>query len=97
VEFPDGESLKEVQERALAAVERLAEDPENEVAVVVTHRVVLKALVLGLLRKNLKEFWKVRFANGSVTELELEEGKWKPVRFNDVEHLEGVGTLKDDF
>ena len=97
MEFPEGESLKEVQDRAVEAAERLATDPENEVAVVVTHRVVLKALVLGLLGKDLTEFWKVPFANGSLTELELEGGEWRPVRLNDTEHLKAVGALEDDF
>jgi len=98
VSFPNGEALANVQRRGLLAVEALASGTHGDgVAVAVTHRVVLKAVVLGMLGRDLDGFWELSFANGSVTELARDDGRWRLVRLSDVRHLEGVGTLGTDF
>lgn len=97
VRFPGGEDLEAVRSRALARVQELASIPGRGVTVVVTHRVVIKVLVMGMLGWGLEHFWDLVFTNGSISELQQEDGAWRPLRLNDMEHLGNVGALDDDF
>lgn len=85
--FPEGESLRSVQRRALAAFERLRRDCRSETAVIVSHNVVLRALLCGLLDLPLDRFQSFELSPGSVTELVFESGRFVLRRLNDRCHL----------
>jgi broad specificity phosphatase PhoE len=90
VVLPGGESLGDVERRAVAAIDGLVRRfPERHVAVV-THRVVLKVLVCSLLGAGLGAFWRFRFDTTSVSL--LGRGGRGPVleSLNDTSHLAGV-------
>ncbi|MCU0465417.1 MAG: histidine phosphatase family protein [Anaerolineae bacterium] len=88
-QIPEGESLSQVQARAVEAFEAiLAEDAAETIAIVshtVTVRVLLMALIEGYdAREN-------RLTNSSVTTLHREDdGAWKIVVANDTQHLDGL-------
>ena len=85
--FPGGESLRAVQRRARAAFERLRQDCRSETAVIVSHNVVLRALICSLLDLPLDRFQSFELSPGSVTELVFEFGRYALRRLNDRCHL----------
>jgi broad specificity phosphatase PhoE len=65
---PGGESLREVQRRARAAIDQiLADNPTGEAVAVITHGAVVRALVLDLLDAPLESFEELDVAPGSIT------------------------------
>ena len=65
--FPDGESLFEMQARAVLAVERLREAHPKQVVAVCSHADVIKALVCHYLGMHLDLFQRVVVSPASVT------------------------------
>jgi len=99
VTFPNGESLAQVRQRALAAVGRIhSEQPDGTVAAC-THRVVCKVLVCGLLGVPDALFWRIRQDATCVNVFEINNhGVATLVSLNDTHHareVAGSGTLAD--
>jgi 2,3-bisphosphoglycerate-dependent phosphoglycerate mutase len=83
---PGGESFADVWER----LERVAEElfDTAEPTVVVTHGGAAALLLARLIRGSLDTSRAFRFANTSVTELQLRpEGLFHMIRYNDIAHL----------
>jgi broad specificity phosphatase PhoE len=59
IKMPDGESLSDVRERALAVVDEVAAKYEGTV-VLVSHRVVNKVLICALLGLDNSHFWNIK-------------------------------------
>ncbi|GAB6280372.1 MAG: histidine phosphatase family protein [Thermovirga sp.] len=72
VTMPEGETLKDVQARASAALEDVIAGSGNRVAIF-SHDAVIKVLLCGVVDCNLSSFWRFRIANGSITLLEAGE------------------------
>lgn len=84
---PRGETLREVRERAWAALEEIA--ARHALAAIVSHRVVCKVLLCEALGSGAAGFWQVRVDTGSVSALRRERGEWLVTAVNDTHHLEG--------
>jgi len=67
--MPEGETLRDVQARAWAALEDVIAAPGNRVAVF-SHDAVIKVLLCRVLGCPLSSFWRFRIANGSITLIE---------------------------
>jgi probable phosphoglycerate mutase len=74
-----GESLRDVEARALPAARRLAEKYSGDVCVV-SHDVPIKTILFHYLNAPLSSFWSILIANCSLSILELREGH--PGRLN---------------
>jgi len=70
---PGGESLKEVQTRAVAAIERSRDRSESMTALFVTHADVIRAIVAHYLNFELRTIRQVRIDHASLTGLEFRE------------------------
>jgi broad specificity phosphatase PhoE len=93
--MPGGESLREVQERAWAAVMRMrAAHPEGTV-VAVTHNFVILTLVCRTLALPLGEFRRVRQALAARTVLDITERSSTLVQLNDNAHLVAAGLADE--
>ncbi len=57
--FPAGETLDQAQQRAMAAIREVAERHPEETIAVVTHRVICKVVLLGILGLGVSQFWKI--------------------------------------
>ena len=90
--FPNGESLVQVLARAEREVRAIA-SRHSRAAALVSHRVTLKMIVLGLLGMGPADFWKVRLDTCSITAFEIGTQGDTLVRLNDTSHL---GELADD-
>jgi probable phosphomutase (TIGR03848 family) len=84
VRFPDGETIRGMQLRAVDAVERIVGRHRDDVVGVVTHADVIKAVVAFYVGQPLDLFQRLHVAPASVTALQLSPGG-QPVllRFND--------------
>lgn len=69
VRFHPGESLADVQLRALSVVARAAHEKAGERVVLVTHSVVIQTLVCAALELPLSALHNVRVSNGGITVL----------------------------
>jgi len=67
--LPGCETILQVQERAVAAVESLAEDHPGESFLVVSHLIVLRSLVLFYRDMAIRDFRSIRIDNGAILRL----------------------------
>ncbi len=81
-----GEGLSMVRERISDGFGKIASGEDGAIAVA-THRVICKLIVLHFLRIENEHFWDIKFDPGSITLLELKDGKPTLVFSNDRCHL----------
>jgi len=84
--FPQGESLKVVEERTFNFIEELKSNHQKDTIALVTHRVVLKVLISKLLGLHLKDFWRIEQGTSALNELEWRNGMWIIKKINDTCH-----------
>ncbi|NPV90466.1 MAG: alpha-ribazole phosphatase [Firmicutes bacterium] len=86
---PDGESLWEVRERALAAVDEIrGENPEDSSLVIVTHGGVIAMLLMTYLKEG-PEFLRRFFGrNASISKIEFRGEDVEVLEWSDASHLE---------
>jgi probable phosphoglycerate mutase len=87
VTFPDGESLFDVHERAIAAVTELLGRPEGDTWVVVTHDTVCRLVVAAAQEQPVVGFSAVALENAGITTLVGPTLIGSVHHINDVEHL----------
>ncbi|NIS60759.1 MAG: histidine phosphatase family protein [Proteobacteria bacterium] len=86
VRFPGGESLEDLRERALRVIHEVITDHADETLVMVSHRVVNKTLLCGLLGLDNSHFWRISQDTGCINILEFGQG-FTLRRLNDTCHL----------
>lgn len=85
--WPGGESHRELRERCLAAVRRLAAAHPGERIAIVTHAGVICTVVGWLHGTSPAEWEKFRPGNGSLTEIDWTGDRGTVLRFDDRAHL----------
>jgi broad specificity phosphatase PhoE len=92
VQMPGGETLREVQDRAWAAVERLAASHGKQTVVAVTHNFVISMVLCRVVGLPIAAFRRVgRPAVGSLSTIEISETSSTLVRLNDISHVIAAG------
>ena len=90
VRFPEGESLEDVRERALRAIHETVRSRDAEsTLVMVSHRVINKIVICGLLELDNSHFWQIGQDTCCINILEFGEG-FVLRRLNDTSHLVSV-------
>lgn len=87
VQIPGGESLAGLRGRAMAAIAALAERHAGETIALVSHTVVNRVILLGILGLGNDRFWRLRQDNCAVNVFEAERGDFTLVSMNDTCHL----------
>jgi len=83
-----GETLKQVQQRAYQALERITQKEAGKTIVVVSHRAVLKPLIARCLRIPEPYFWKIHLDTASYSILEhTPEREYMLTLLNQTRHL----------
>ena len=96
--FPGGEALRRVADRAGAALRRLAGSGGDRDLIIVSHRVVNKVLLCGLLGAGLDAFWKIKQDTACINLIEYSGGSFKVKTINDSCHLASLaGEETADF
>jgi len=78
--FPEGESLKQVQKRAMDVVALSAKG--SKPSLMVTHADVIKAIISGLLASGLKDFQKFAVNPASITIIDYDEKASRIITLN---------------
>ncbi len=89
VRFPGGESLEDVRERALRVIHEVKTEHTDETLVMVSHRVVNKTMLCGLLGLDNSHFWQIGQDTGCINVLEFKEG-FTLRCLNDTSHLKSI-------
>ena len=89
--MPGGETLREVQDRAWSAIERIAGTHADGEIVVVTHNFVIATVVCRAIGLPLSGFRRLRHQVGSKTTIEIGERGAALVALNDRAHLVAAG------
>ena len=98
VHFPGGESLAEVQDRSMTALAEVVESNTEKTVVIVSHRVVNKVLLCGVLGLSVSHFWNVRQDTCAINCFEYNEGSYCLTLLNDTCHLKEIqGASTADF
>lgn len=88
---PEGETLPQVQTRAWTRLDQIAAGCAGA-AVVVTHQVVLKLLLLAALEMPLARFWHLRQDPCAINVLHYRNGVYILGKFNESCHLQDLAT-----
>lgn len=87
VAFPGGESLQDVKERALGALEEVLAQHKDQIVVLVSHQVVCKVLLCSLLGLGNSHFWQVQQDVCAINVFEARNGGLIITLINDTCHL----------
>jgi len=90
VQFPDGENLPQVQARAMAAVKALIDRHHSDAIAMVSHRVICKLLVLGLLGLDSSHFWQIEQNVAAINHFVIRDGLPIAITINETCHLKGL-------
>lgn len=93
--MPGGESLREVQERAWATIERLRDAHAEGAVVVVTHNFVILTVICRALGLPLGHFRRIRQALAAKTVLDVTADSAILLQLNDNAHLIAAGVADD--
>jgi broad specificity phosphatase PhoE len=87
--LPGGESLATLRRRAYQAFRKIVSSMDDEAAAIVSHRIVLKVLILAVLGLSNSRFWQIRQDNGAISLIQFPSIAPKGVitYMNDTGHL----------
>ena len=85
VRMPNGESLKQLQDRAMRAIDTIINKEEN--ALVVAHNFTIAAIICRFKKINLSEFRNSCVDNASKTIVRVKNGEAEIIALNDRSHL----------
>ncbi len=85
--LPGGESLEEVRVRAMAAVEEVIQSNLGKALVLVSHRVVNKVVICGVLGIDNSHFWQIGQDTTAINLIQYRDGKYILSLLNETCHL----------
>jgi phosphoserine phosphatase len=99
VSLPSGESLDDVRVRAMAALEEVIRNHPGKTLILVSHRVVNKVLICGILGLDNSHFWQITQDTTAINLIRYKEGKYILTLMNETCHLKALKEkrLKVDF
>ncbi len=89
ITMPNGESFRQVTERAVRAFEMVLSSNEGGQPVIVTHDVIVRVLVAHVLGVTNSIYRRLMVNNASLSVIRVADGKSTLATLNDVSHLEG--------
>lgn len=98
--LPGAETLSEAMSRSFGQMELLARENQGKNIAIVSHRVILKLLILAALRLDSKGFWKIKQDTCCINMLEFEDKEGFVVfKINETCHLDSLieSYRKHDF
>ena len=87
VRLPGGESLDDVRVRAMAALEEVIRNYSGKTLILVSHRVVNKVLICGILGLDTSHFWQITQDTTAINLIQHRNGKYILSLMNDTCHL----------
>ncbi len=87
VRLPGGESLEDVRVRAMSAMEEVIRNHPGKTLVFVSHRVVNKVLICGILGLDNSHFWQITQDTTAINLIQHRDGKYILSLMNETCHL----------
>ena len=99
VKIPEGETLDEVRNRAMAALEEAIKLHPEKAIIFVTHRVVNKVLICGILGLDNSHFWQIGQDTTAINLIRYRNGRYVLSLMNESCHLKSIQdmNIKRDF
>jgi broad specificity phosphatase PhoE len=94
LKIPGGESLEEVRKRSMAALEEVTRWHPDEIVVLVSHRVINKVLVCGVLGIDNSHFWQIGQDTTAINLIQYRNGKYTLSFLNETCHLKPLRSGK---
>jgi phosphoserine phosphatase len=90
VRLPGGESLDDVRVRAMAALEEVIRNHPGRTLILVSHRVVNKVLICGILGLDNSHFWQITQDTTAINLIQYRDGKYILSLMNETCHLKAL-------
>jgi probable phosphoglycerate mutase len=90
VRFPNGDSLQDLVARAADALRFVLDRHPQQVAVMVGHDSVNRALLLQLLDQPLSAYWRLTQDPCALSEIDITDAQPRVLRVNETGHLSGL-------
>jgi broad specificity phosphatase PhoE len=99
VKFPGGESLEEVRIRSMAALEEVIQKHPGKTIALVSHRVINKVLICGILGIDNSHFWQIGQDTTAINLIQSKNGRYILSQLNETCHLKPLeeARTKADF
>jgi broad specificity phosphatase PhoE len=94
VRLPGGESLDDVRVRAMAAIEEVIRNHPGKTLILVTHRVVNKVLICGILGLDNSHFWQITQDTTAINLIQHRNGKYILSLMNETCHLKTLNEQR---
>lgn len=94
VRLPGGESLEQVRVRSMAAVEEVIQRHPGKTLVLVSHRVINKVLICGILGTDNSHIWQIGQDTTAINLIQHRDGKYILSILNETCHLK---RLKEEW
>ncbi|MBC7345072.1 MAG: histidine phosphatase family protein, partial [Clostridia bacterium] len=85
---PEGESLREVADRASRAILFIVDRHPGETVAVVSHGGTIRVIITAVLGLFLRSVWSFQVDNGSLSVIDFYPSRAVLVKLNDASHLE---------
>ena len=90
VRFPGGETLDEVRDRAMEAVETVVQRHPGQVVLLAAHRAVNKVLIAAFIGLDNSHFWRIGQDTTAINRFHRVGDTWHIMGLNDTCHLRGL-------
>ena len=90
VRFPRGETLDEVRDRALKAVEEVVRRHSGQIVLLAAHRAVNKVLIAAFIGLDNSHFWRIGQDTTAINRFNRLGDTWHIMGLNDACHLRGL-------
>jgi len=98
VQCPNGETMKELGERVIVSLERIAKKNKGKTVLVSTHAAVIRVAQCIVERGSVENLVKTPWvSNASVTEITYDDGRWELICASIDEHLKELKTTFSKF
>jgi probable phosphoglycerate mutase len=99
VRLPGGETLDDVRERAMGSLEDVVKLHPEQTLILVSHRVVNKVILCGILGLDNSHFWQITQDTTAINLIQYKKGKYILSFMNEACHLKSIteGKIKIDF
>ncbi len=90
VRFPGGETLEELRQRALAAVDTVLQRHPGQTVLLAAHRAVNKVLICAFIGLDNSHFWRIGQDTTAINRFHWTGSIWNIMAVNDCCHLRGM-------
>jgi broad specificity phosphatase PhoE len=95
--IPEGETFQEVMDRGMAGLEKIRQRHPDQTVLIVTHRVICKLLVLGVMGLGPDRFWQIKLDTCAVCSFFYKDGDWVVTKVNENFFLDETKRATEDF